>query len=194
MYCRRKAGALVYCCQRSGSTSRTVGCDQSINADRLHDLITTKALALLDDDRVIRRLLVANSDERDVALAVEEEALGAKLARIDDARDDGIYDKPEWLKRRTPVADRLGQVQKERASLHPKRAWLRLGDNPIGLWLAGDLRQRQHLLGLVVERVIVKPARRRNAFDPGRIQVVPVPELLGDAVVRRIVRQVLAQK
>lgn len=188
LYARRQRGRFVYLCDPGRN-----GCELGIVAELVEDHVTRRVLELLDDDRIIRRLLDTGDDARDMTLAVEEESLAAKLERIDDAWDDGVYTKPEWLRRRGPVVQRLEQVRAQRARVQPKRNWIRLGDSPIGTWLAGDLATRRQLLRLVVGRVVVHPVGKGTGgrFDPGRIEVIPQPELTSDRHIARIVNAVL---
>ena len=53
-------------------------------------------------------------------------------------------------------------ASKQRLVLHP---------DPKELWAEADFGQRRDLLRLIVERVLVLPARRGARFDPSRVRI-----------------------
>ena len=171
------------------------GCGHtSIVAEPLEDHVTKLALELLDNDAVCRALLqVGATDDQATTLFDQERELEAALVQLADDYADGTFTKPEYLRQKARKKAQLAQVQAQRARLTPRRAFLPLGQTPIGAWLDGSVEVRRSLLRMVIADIVIKPPRRRGmtTFDPDRVEVIPQEELLSDATTRRIVNAVL---
>ena len=174
---------------RDGRTKRYVcaghrpGHQLAILAQPVDDLVAARALELLTTPDV-REALVAQSGRSDngsLGRALAE--LGSAQGRLQTLDDDYYVSGALTVHRYRSIRTRLereverlhgivDRASKQRIILHP---------DPTQLWAEADFRQRRELLRLIVERVVVLPARRGARFDPSRVRLdIPLLRALAE--------------
>jgi site-specific DNA recombinase len=191
LFGRTKDGRRVYTCQRQRG-----GCNLLVSADHLERYITAKALELLDTPAVTAALIQAGQDNgRAAALQIEHDKLVERQRELASQAADPAVPLSFTTQASQQVETRLADVKAELGRVVPKRRMLalRYADTPEWSWHDGDLQHRRNLLGLVIDKIIVRPLGHASAgkFDPSRVQIIPTEELLSDATVAKIVAQVL---
>jgi site-specific DNA recombinase len=169
-----QAGRMKMKCQTD-----TGGCNgRVIGLVELRELVDAYMVARLSDPQTLRELTEreAADDGRADELVGEIEAAQRRLTLLQPALEDGDEDElPEVLatvralrRRMTAARQELGEV-----TARPEITTL---DLP-GLaerWADLDLDEKQKLLRLFVDRIVIGPARRGLArFDPDRVDIVP---------------------
>jgi site-specific DNA recombinase len=149
-------------------------------ADPLEELVRDNVLRWLETPAVRRELerRYGESTEEDREAVLELAHVTRRLERLEDALIDGDISKESYRGRRATL-ERERDLLAERV-LRSQRARVGLYPDPRGLWESTDLHQRRELVRLLVERVVVLPARRGfNRFDPSRVRIeMPLVTLL----------------
>lgn len=151
------------------------GCDRTFHiADTLEDAVREAVFVALDGPalKAAREQLAEPEDEH---LAEQIAALEARRREAADAYAAGALSIEAFQAADRDVEGRLGRAREELASRVRSRFVADLPTSAEVLrewWDAADLESRRHLIGLVVERVDIKPAvPGRNRFDAGRIDI-----------------------
>ncbi|MCA1674647.1 MAG: zinc ribbon domain-containing protein, partial [Actinobacteria bacterium] len=154
--------------RKYGCPPRPDGCNgTTILADGCEVEVVGRALHVLDSPAV-KEALSPGSVADDDALVSEidaDEALLAELAADYAARR---ITRGEWLIARDAIEVRL---EGARVRLAPRGRTLELPDDLANRWDQLPFYERRAVLGEIVERVTISPARVRGRFEPERIQV-----------------------
>lgn len=168
-----QAGKLKYKCMtdNGGCNGRVIGL-----AD-LEGLIGSLMVETLADPRTLRELAAREADTSDASAALLEriESDERRLAMLQASLDDGDEDElPEVIASVRTIRRRITEARAELARLASLPAPARVSSlsDLAGRWDQLDLDQRQQLLGLFVERILIHPAKRGlGKFDPARVEV-----------------------
>ena len=152
---------------------RRAGHQPGILARPVDDLVVGRVLELLSTPAFGEALLAQSGRADDEVLGTALSELGSAQSRLQTLDDDyyvrGVLAAPRYRSLRTRLEReverlhaRIDRASKRRIVLHP---------DPKQLWAEADFGQRQELVRLIVERVIVMPARRGARFDPSRVRL-----------------------
>jgi site-specific DNA recombinase len=164
-----------YRCSRCGRVFRI--------AEPLDKFVSEAVLYRLDTEGVAR--LLAESTSTDVRpLLARYQALQARGRELIDDYARGILDRSEFMRAKAINDEAIEAVQEQLAEAQPTQV-LRLpaGETIRQAWEKGSLTWRRTLIGLLVERVIVKPGQSGQkrwrlpgtgewVFDPDLIKIV----------------------
>jgi DNA invertase Pin-like site-specific DNA recombinase len=202
VYCGKCGNPLVS--RQDRRRERTYGCPPprwrdgcgrtSIVADKLEDHVRDIALALLEVPAVTKATMAATADDGRVdTLITERDQLVRRRTELEDRRDDPTVPLVRTDRSLAKLDARLVEVDQELARRTPRRRPLAipLGKTPEWVWSQGNADLRRNLLRLVIGRVIIGPATPPYRWNPDRIEVVPVEELLSDTTIAKVVTQVL---
>jgi DNA invertase Pin-like site-specific DNA recombinase len=156
----------------------TVGCPHAVS--RLAEPVEAEVLARvfyrLDTEGLSRALKDQGDDGQAKGLAEVVRGYEARLAALEADYEEGGVDLPTWKRMRTSL---LGKIEDARRALARETGRRLAVDLPSGAkqlrkwWEGADLDQRQALLRLLVERVVIKPVQSgRRHFDPSEVEVV----------------------
>jgi site-specific DNA recombinase len=182
---RDQRGKRVYACKRD---SHREGCGKIKRlADPIDQLVTELVIATLEDSDF--SIPVASDDDDFAALYAERRALEDRQAQlaIDHYRLQ-VIDRVPYLAANEALAADIAAIQRklDRATTHRHVRELPVGEVAQEEWNAhaDDLAWQRELIGLLIERVTVKPSQSRHVahhshfgarFDPESIDVVPRP-------------------
>ena len=172
----RSAGIRGYCCSSGPPTN---GCGKiSRLAEPVEAEVTSRVLAALDSKAFTRALQRAQGDdhrERELLdrLRVDQAALDQLAV---DHYAERALGRSEYLAARSTLEGRVEAARRELARTTGRHTLDRLpsgGQAVAEAWAAADLDWRRAVLGAVVERVVLQPARRGvNRFDPKKVEVL----------------------
>jgi DNA invertase Pin-like site-specific DNA recombinase len=180
---RDQRGKRIYACKRN---SHREGCDKIRRlADPIDQLVTELVIATLEDSDF--SIPVASDDGDFTALHAEKKQLEDRQAQlaIDHYRLE-VIDRVPYLAANEALQADIAAIQRklDRATSHRHVKELPVGEVAQEEWdaHADDLAWRRELVGLLIERVVVKPSRTRHVahhphfgarFDPDSIEIVP---------------------
>jgi DNA invertase Pin-like site-specific DNA recombinase len=180
---RNNAGKRVYVCQRN---SYRQGCNRIKRlADPLDRLVSEAIIATLEDADDFTIPLPEEDDF--AALYAEKQALEARQAELAiDHYRLGVIDRVPYLAANEALAADIAAIGRklDRATTHRHVKALPVGEVAQAEWNAhaDDLAWRRELIGLLIDRVIVKPSQSRQTprhphfgarFDPDSVELVP---------------------
>lgn len=170
-----QAGKLKYKCfsDVGGCNGRVIGL-----AD-LEELVDKLMVSKLSDPKTLRELAMREDDRSNVAaellerIEADERRLKVFQVALDEAGDEEL---PEVIGSVRTIRRRLADARGEWARITAVPAAGRESFPELAeRWGTLDLDQRQGLLRLFVDRILIYPAQRGLArFDPTRVKVVPV--------------------
>src|SRR5215218_832849 len=176
-------GKRSYVCQ---PTTHQRGCGTIRRlADPIDQLITELVIATLEDADDLTIPLPEGDDF--AALYAEKRALEEQQAQLAiDHYRLRVIDRVPYLAANEALAADIAAIQRklDRATTHRHVKELPIGEIAKAEWdaHADDLAWRRELVGLLIERVIVKPSQHRHVpvhpyfgarFDPDSVEVVP---------------------
>jgi DNA invertase Pin-like site-specific DNA recombinase len=180
---RDQRGKRVYACKRD---SHREGCGKIKRlADPIDQLVTELVIATLEDSDIV--IPVASGDDDYASLYTEQKQLEDRQAQlaIDHYRLN-VIDRVPYLAANEALATDIAAIKRklDRATAHRHVTQLPVGEVAQAEWdaHADDLAWRRELIGLLIERVIVKPSQSRHIsvhshfgarFDPDSVAVVP---------------------
>lgn len=145
-----------------GSGPALAGCGKiSIVADHLEAFVTEAVMRRLDGPELAAALTEKGNDP-DEELLETISADEAQLEELSGAWANRLISMPEWLRARKAIEDRLAQ---ERSQLLRRDRHQRLRDaaGKGGVlreqWADMNLDQRRAVIGTILDRLVVKPAR-----------------------------------
>src|SRR5262245_30744930 len=152
-------GRRRYRCRRP---PRGQGCGRiQIVADPLEDMVADAVIArLAGPGLVAARRAAAGTDAERAGLLAELEAAEATLRRLDDDLDDGVIDRPRWLRRTERVTERTGQIRAQLGRLPVMHA---LDDLPAteaalrAAWAVAGMERRRAIVEAMLEAVVIAP-------------------------------------
>jgi DNA invertase Pin-like site-specific DNA recombinase len=168
----RSAGVRGYCCSSGPPTN---GCGKiSRLAELVEAEVTGRVLVALDSPGFTAALQRAQGDDHRERLLLDR--LRVDQASLDQLAVDHvtrIIGRSEWLAARAVLEGRLEAARRDLARTVGSHTLATLPSGGAALrkaWAAADLDWRRAVLGAVVERVTLQPARRGiNKFDPSKI-------------------------
>jgi site-specific DNA recombinase len=180
---RDNRGKRVYQCKRD---SHREGCGRIKRlAEPIDQLVTQLVIATLEDSDFA--IPVASGNDDFAAVYAEKQALEARQAQLAiDHYRLGVIDRVPYLAANEALAADITALGRklDRASSYRHVTELPVGEVAQAEWdaHADDLAWRRELLGLLIERIIVKPVEHRYIpvhrhfgarFDPDSVEVVP---------------------
>ena len=169
-----RTGALVrgYVCSKD-----TGGCGRiRVKAEPLEDLVVAEVMEVLNSDTLRKMLAAALEDSEDTEVLTEISADEDGLAELTHARYvKRQIGEAEFVAARRELEARLDANRRRLArSMGSKVLTTMNTANTVGTaYAAMNIDQRRELLGLLIERVEVGPARRGlTTFDPDRVAIV----------------------
>lgn len=169
-----QAHKLKYKClvENGGCNGRVIGLVE------LEEFIDDLMIAKLSDPDTLRELAARESDTSTTTTTLIDQIENdeRRLALLQSALDDGDEeDLPEVLSSvrhiRRRVKDARGKLGQITGSQHPAGESL---PDLARRWHDLDLDQKQGLLRLFVDKILILPAKKRLPyFDPSRVQVIP---------------------
>jgi site-specific DNA recombinase len=146
-------------------------------ADPVEELVRDAVIEALDTPALQEAVEAQGNAEGGAGLTVELQRLDERLERLKvDHHVEGLLDRDDYMRMRAELERRVDEVSAQVAEQSGARVMRQLptGDGALrAAWDEGDLAWRRELIGLVVERVVLHPARRGfNQFDPSKIEVV----------------------
>lgn len=205
VYCSKCGHPLVS--RQDGRRQRTYGCPPpkwrdgcgrtSITADKLEDYVRDVALELLETPAVWKAIMAATADDSRVDdLIAERDQLVRRRIELEDRRDDPAVPLERTDRSLAKVDARLAELDQELARRAPRRRPLAIpmGKSPEWVWHQGNADIRRNLLRMVIERITIGPATPPYVWNPDRIDITPVEELLSDANVAKVVQAVLRRR
>jgi DNA invertase Pin-like site-specific DNA recombinase len=150
-----------------------------IGAEPLEAMVRDKVLEALTSPAVIAAQgHLAEAGEESRTLAADLRQVEERLQAAEDAHYvEGVLNRDGYERVRTKLERQQQALQGRIADLRGNRT---LGRLPIGevalraTWDAADLAWRREVIGLLIEQVVISPARRGlNRFDPTRVKIVP---------------------
>jgi DNA invertase Pin-like site-specific DNA recombinase len=187
---RDQRGKRIYACKRD---SHRQGCGKIKRlADPIDQLVTEAIITTLEDADDFT-VPLASDDEDFTALYAEKKRLEDRQSQlaIDHYRltkPDGspLIDRVPYLAANEALAADIAAIQRklDRATTHRHVKELPVGEVAQEEWdaHANDLAWRRELVGLLIERIIVKPSQTRHVpfnpdfghrFDPNSVEIVP---------------------
>jgi hypothetical protein len=180
---RDQRGKRVYACKRD---SHREGCGKIKRlADPIDQLITELVIATLEDSDFA--IPIASDDDDFSALYAEKQQLEESLAQLAiDHYRIRVIDRVSYLAANEALQGDIAGIQRklDRASTNRHVRELPVGEIAQSEWDAhsDDLAWQRELVGMLIERIIVKPSQSRPIpvhphfgarFDPESIDVVP---------------------
>lgn len=145
-------------------------------SDPVEELVRDAVIEALDTQALQEALEAQSTGEGSPSLAVELQRLDERLERLKtDHHVDGLLDRDDYMRMRAELERRIDEVSAQVAEQSGARVVRALpaGEGALrAAWDDGDLAWRRELVGLVVEKVVIHPARRGfNRFDPSCIEI-----------------------
>jgi hypothetical protein len=180
---RDQRGKRIYACKRD---SHREGCGKIKRlADPIEQLVTEAVIAALEDADDFSIHLPEGDDF--AALYAEKKQLEDQQAQLAiDHYRLRVIDRVPYLAANDALATDIAAIQRklDRATSHRHVTELPVGEVAQEEWdaHADDIDWRRELIGLLIERVIVKPSQGRHVahhphyghrFDPDSVEVVP---------------------
>jgi site-specific DNA recombinase len=180
---RDQRGKRVYACKRD---SHREGCGKIKRlADPIDQLITELVIATLEDSDFA--IPIASADDDFSALYAEKRQLEESLAQLAiDHYRLRVIDRVSYLAANEALQADIAAIGRklDRASTNRHVRELPVGEVAKSEWDAhsDDLAWQRELVGMLIERIIVKPSQSRHIpvhphfrarFDPDSIDVVP---------------------
>jgi site-specific DNA recombinase len=180
---RDERGKRVYACKRD---SHRGGCGKIKRlADPIDQLVTELVIATLEDSDF--SIPIASDDDDFASLYAEKQALEDRQAQlaIDHYRLQ-VIDRVPFLAANEALQSDIAAIQRklDRATTYRHVKELPVGEIAQAEWdaHADDIAWRKELVGMLIERIIVKPTQSRHVpynpdfghrFDPDSVEVVP---------------------
>jgi site-specific DNA recombinase len=144
----------------------------------LVELVDAYMVGRLSDPWTLRELVARESAQDDAAAALHEriEADERRLRLLRAGMEDGDEDDlPEVLASVRAIRKRIAAARDRLAEVSARPEVMRLDLPDLARrWQELHLDQKQMLLRLLVDRIVIGPARRGVArFDPDRVDIVP---------------------
>lgn len=137
-------------------------------AEPLEDLVVEAMMRRLDDAEF------RPEGTEEAGLGDQLDALEAELTALAEDHGAGRITRAEWMAARTPLAERISATRDriggavESATL----AGIAVPGAVREAWPDLSLSQRQGITDLLIDAVVVNPAKRRGPkFDPGRVNL-----------------------
>jgi DNA invertase Pin-like site-specific DNA recombinase len=180
---RDNRGKRVYQCKKD---SHREGCGSIKRlADPIDQLVTELVIATLEDSDFA--IPVASGNDDFAALEAERRSLEARQAQLAiDHYRLGVIDRVPYLAANEALSGDIASIKRrlDRASTYRHVTSLPVGEVAKSEWDAhsDDLAWRRELVGLLIDRIIVKPVESRYIpvhrhfgarFDPETVEVVP---------------------
>lgn len=156
---------------RKGSGVRAYRCTEDylmVVAEPLEDLVVEAMMRRLDDAEF------RPEGTEEAGLGDQLDALEAELTALAEDHGAGRITRAEWMAARTPLAERISATRDriggavESATL----AGIAVPGAVREAWPDLSLSQRQGITDLLIDAVVVNPAKRRGPkFDPGRVNL-----------------------
>jgi site-specific DNA recombinase len=152
----------------------------AIAAEPVERLIEESVLARLDHTGLVK-VLAARAKADDTRQLAEQLARDdAALTQLgDDFYQDGIIDRPTFLRQRAALEPRIAKARAELARRMQQQELIGVPAMPGKLrrWWASDaatLEKKRAVLALVLDRVVILPAERPSrTVDPARVVIPP---------------------
>jgi site-specific DNA recombinase len=180
---RDQRGKRIYACKKN---SHREGCDKIRRlADPIDQLVTELVIATLEDSNFT--IPIASDDGDFTALYAEKKQLEDRQAQlaIDHYRLE-VIDRVPYLAANEALRADIAAIQRklDRATSHRHVKELPVGEVAKEEWdaHADDILWRRELIGMLIEKIIVKPSQSRHVahhphfgarFDPESIDVIP---------------------
>jgi DNA invertase Pin-like site-specific DNA recombinase len=168
---RRKV--VTYACPAPSSGRGCGGI--SVDGPALEALVASAALDALASPEVAKAVGAASSNGRDAEFVRVINEGRRALEALDDDHYDGRLDRARWQRQTARVTERIERAQRQLTKGSGIRVLADLPhsrDRLVRRWEEGSIAWRAELLGAVIERVDVAPARRGARFDPARVGIV----------------------
>jgi hypothetical protein len=168
---KMRGGAREYICM--AAPGRASCGKTAVIAEPLEAIIEEVVLLQLADDRLAKALEAQGGEVQ--GLYQQREVLRAKLREVGEMYDGDEIDRPEYLDRRSKLADRLAAIQNQ-LDQHAQRSVLvdlPTAEEELRSWWNGSAtaEQKQSVVRACLYSVVVGPSTHRNGprFDPGRL-------------------------
>jgi DNA invertase Pin-like site-specific DNA recombinase len=180
---RDNRGKRVYQCKKD---SHRQGCGRIKRlADPIDQLVTELVIATLEDSDFA--IPVASGDDDFAYLYAEKQALEGRQAQLAiDHYRLGVIDRVPYLAANEALVSDIAAIQRklDRATNYRHVKELPVGEVAQEEWdgHADDLAWRRELVGMLIEKIIVKPIQNRYTpvhphflarFDPDSVEIVP---------------------
>jgi site-specific DNA recombinase len=181
---RDQRGKRVYACKRD---SHRNGCGKIKRlADPIDQLVTELVIATLEDADDLT-IAIASDEEDFTALHAEKKRLEERQAQLAiDHYQLEVIDRVPFLAANEALQSDIAAIQRklDRATTHRLVKELPVGEVAQIEWDAhkDDIAWRRELVGILIERIIVKPSQSRHIpfnpdfghrFDPDSVEIVP---------------------
>jgi hypothetical protein len=171
----------TYHCRVQGDTKREKGCGGVVrNADALEHWIR-EAICYRLDVPDLASLLEQAEDSGDLTELVDErETLRSRLDGLTDDYADGTLDKAAYKRASERVRARLVSVEGEIEQAHRSRfnVALKAGETVKDAWLSNDDGWKRSLIGLLIDKIVVKPGLSKPFYDVDGVRARFDPELI----------------
>jgi site-specific DNA recombinase len=167
----KKDGTPVYRCMKLAGRENCGGI--LITGARVDELVREAVLAALDTPSLDEHLR-AGDDPRvaalDAQVAADEDAM-LQLSR--DHYVERLIGREEFLAARRPLEERIAANNERLARLRQREilATMAPGERVAEHWERADISWQRSLLRAVVDRVVVRPARRGVGWTPERVEI-----------------------
>lgn len=162
-----------------------IGCKGQVRvAETLEHFIREAVIFRLDSPQMAQMLARKEKhSERIDPLRGRQEALKVRIESLLDDYTDGTLTKPEYQRAKGRLQSDLESVDRELTGLYSSQqaaAILDAGTTVREAWERESMGWRRKLIGLVIERIVVKPSTKRTAyvidgkmfkFDPSDIEI-----------------------
>jgi site-specific DNA recombinase len=187
---RDQRGKRIYACKRN---SHREGCDKIRRlADPIDQLVTELVIATLEDSDFT--IPIPSDDDDFTALHEKKKRLEDRQAQLaidhyvlkNEETGEPLIGRVPYLAANDALQADIAAIQRklDRATAHRHVKELPVGEVAREEWdaHADDIAWRRELIGLLIERVIVKPSRTRHVahhphfgarFDPESVEIVP---------------------
>ena len=168
----RTGGKRRYACAKGPGFS---GCGKTyINADEVEQFVTEMAIHRADAPTVQRAFERQQRSTPDAQRWLDEvEQAEKQLAELAELYGKKAFSLKEWMAARAPIEQRLSHARKQLTKVSRSGLLERYIGNGEGLradWDSLDLSQQHAFVAALIDRVVVRPARRGyNRFDESRL-------------------------
>jgi site-specific DNA recombinase len=152
----------------------------AIAAEPVEELVTERVLDRLDHTGLVKVLAVRAKADDSRELAEQLARDDAALTQLgDDFYPGGIIDRPSFLRQRAALEPRIAKARAELARRIQQQELIGVPAMPgeLRAWWgteAATLEKKRAVLALVLDRVIIMPARRPSrTVDPERVVIPP---------------------
>ena len=168
---RRRDGTPRYVCRTMPGQDWCGG--TATNAGRTDAFIRDTILGVLAGPELRDRLNAQRHIDPELVAAVESDRL--KLEELADMWKANELSRPEWLRARQGVQERMQHAERRiarAAGPDPLTAFLGSYEGMRAKWDGMNVSQRRAVVAAVVEKVVVHPSSPRVKWDPARFEPV----------------------